>query len=370
MPYDTSVVFRDVGFRFESAPDPLFAELSVHLPAGFTGIVGANGAGKTTLLRLATGELVPGQGTVQSPPHAVYCAQRTDEAPEGLAALLTATDSEAHWLRGRLAIEPGFGERWGSLSHGERKRAQIASALWREPALLAIDEPTNHIDSEARSLLVQALERFRGVGLLVSHDRELLDALCAQCLWVEPPGATLIPGGYSRSSAQREAERAGARREREQARRERDQLRREVVRRREQASRSHRDRSKRGLALKDHDARFRKNLARVSGKDGRAGRLLRQLEGRSRRAESRLDAARVEKRHELGIWLPGSRSRRSLLFRIDAGSLPLGGGRRLRFPALAMRPDERIGATGANGAGKTTLLRHILENVIPAGSCW
>ncbi len=361
MPSDASVVFHDVWFRYDSAGDPLFASLSVHLARGFTGIVGANGAGKTTLLRLATGGLSPEQGTVQSPGDAIYCAQRTDDPPAGLRPLLEADDKEAYTLRGRLGVAPDFASRWHSLSHGERKRAQIAAALWRAPALLAIDEPTNHIDSEARQLLVRALERYRGIGLLVSHDRELLDALCTQCLWLEPPAAKLVPGGYARAKAQRDSDRASAQRERDKARRERDRTHREVVSRREQASRSHRDRSKRGLALKDHDSRFVKNLARVTGKDGRAGRLLRQLEGRSDRAEAKLAAARVEKTYELGIWLPGSRSQRTL-FQIAAGTIALGGGRQLHFPELAMRADDRVAITGPNGTGKTTLVQHILAS--------
>ena len=191
MPHDTAVVFRGVGFRFDSALAPLFAHLSVHFPPGFTGIVGANGAGKTTLLRLATGELAPDQGVVQSPARAVYCAQRTDEPPEALPALLAATDAEAHALRGRLGIEPSFGERWGSLSHGERKRAQIAGALWRDPALLAIDEPTNHLDLPSIECLQAALADCPCGLLLVSHDERLLSAL-AHTRWEIREGALEI----------------------------------------------------------------------------------------------------------------------------------------------------------------------------------
>jgi ATPase subunit of ABC transporter with duplicated ATPase domains len=313
-------------------------------------------------LRLATGALVPELGAIDAPGDAVYCAQRTDNPPGGLASFLDADDNEAYTLRGRLGVEPDFAARWRSLSHGERKRAQIAQAVWREPALLAVDEPTNHIDAQARELLIEGLQRYRGVGLLVSHDRELLDALCEQCLWLDPSGATMFQGGFTKTKAQRDAERTTAVRERDRARRERNRMHREVVQRREQAQRSHRDRSKRGLAIKDHDARFKKNQARLTGKDGQAGRLLRQLEGRNERAEAELQTAQVDKRYELGIWLPGSRSRRSTLFFIDAGETALGGGRHLCYPTVTMKPNERVAITGANGSGKSTLLRHILAN--------
>ena len=105
MPSDDSVVFRELSFRFDSASDPLLADLNIHFRPGFTGVVGANGSGKTTLLRLAVGELQPQQGSVQRPSTAIYCPQRTDHAPPELARLLDEYDAEAYELRGRLGIE-------------------------------------------------------------------------------------------------------------------------------------------------------------------------------------------------------------------------------------------------------------------------
>ena len=369
MPDDNAVVFRDVTFRHNPAQDPLLRSLNAHFPRGFTGVIGANGAGKTTLLRLAIGELEAEQGQVQAPADAIYCPQRTEEPPADLDQFLEAYDGDACALRGRLRVEPDWSQRWESLSHGERKRAQIGVALWRDPILLAIDEPTNHIDADAKGLLLGVLQRYGGIGLMVSHDRELLDELCMQCIWLEGSSASLFSGGYTQAAEQRQREHQSAQRERANAKREHDRLRREVARRREQASRSHRERSKRGLARGDSDARAKIDQARVSGKDGQAGRLLRQLAGRSRQAEARLAHARVDKKHELGIWLPGSRSPRSTLFHLEAGSIPLGShGRSLHFPTLSMKPDERIAIVGPNGTGKTTLLRHIESTVsLPQG---
>ncbi|HSG90311.1 MAG TPA: ATP-binding cassette domain-containing protein [Pseudomonadales bacterium] len=360
MSTDSFVALRDVAFRHSAASEPLFTALSVHLPRGFTGVVGANGAGKTTLLELVMGRHEPERGSVEAPGFRVLCAQRTDRPPPELEPFLAADDREACVLRGRLGLDALRARAWATLSHGERKRLQIAAALWQGPDLLAIDEPTNHIDAEARALLMDALRRFRGVGLIVSHDREFLDGLCTRCLWMEPPTATLFEGGLTSARAQREALREQALREQGIARRARDELVRETTRRREVASRSDARRSRRGLARKDADGRARRNLARVSGKDGQAGRLLSQLDGRVRAVETRLDGAFVEARHELGIWITGAPSRRSQVLAVEAGCLPLGGGRVLRFPALRVRPGERVAVTGANGAGKSTLLRHLL----------
>ena len=93
-------------------------------------------------------------------------------------------------LKSRLGVEEDWETRWSTLSHGERKRAQIGVALWREPDVLAVDEPTNHLDAQARDMLKNALEAFTGVGLLVSHDRELLDSLCDQCCFIDPLHST------------------------------------------------------------------------------------------------------------------------------------------------------------------------------------
>ncbi|MFR3052255.1 MAG: ATP-binding cassette domain-containing protein, partial [Eggerthella lenta] len=83
------------------------------------------------------------------------------------------------------------------LSHGERKRIQIACALAAEPQVLALDEPTNHLDAPTRALVAQALASFKGVGLLVSHDRALLDELVQSCVFVEAGRALAIPGTYT-----------------------------------------------------------------------------------------------------------------------------------------------------------------------------
>ncbi|MFU8816505.1 MAG: ATP-binding cassette domain-containing protein [Pseudomonadales bacterium] len=356
-----SVALRGLSFEYDCGSAPLFSGLSLPLPRGFTGVVGANGAGKTTLLRIVAGELAPTAGHVQGAADAVYCAQRTDAAPRVLRDFLDDWDAEAFDLRGRLGIEPDYLARWDTLSHGERKRAQIACALWQRPTLLAIDEPTNHIDARARECLIDALHGFGGVGLIVSHDRALLDALCGQCLWLEPPNARTYPGGFSQAREQRRLEREHLIAERSKAVRQHDALQREIVTRRERAAREPIDRSKRALARNDSDARAKINLARVT--DGKAGAALRQLHGRAEQARSRLAAAQVDKTYDTGIWISGARSQRDRLFSLGPGAIPLGTARVLRFPRLAMRPADRIAIIGDNGAGKSTLVRHLMGNL-------
>ena len=223
------IIFHNVSFAYETASAPLFTHLTAHFQTGWTGVVGVNGAGKTSLLRLATGELSPQRGTVQEAGDAIYCPQRTDTAPPLFAEFIQASEGDAHEIRGRLKIADAWLTRWDTLSHGERKRAQIGAALWRQPHILAIDEPTNHLDAEARGLLIGALHAFSGVGLLVSHDRELLDALCHQCLFMEPPRATMRPGGVTQGTQAARQEAASIRQQARLAKRERIRLEREAA---------------------------------------------------------------------------------------------------------------------------------------------
>ncbi len=194
------LTFQRVSLTYESMSRPLIEGLSVAFPTGWTGIVGANGAGKSTILRLATGELHPDAGRIGSPGNAIYCAQRTDEAPPALDALLRSEEPHARALQGRLRLSPAWVDRWTSLSHGERKRAQIAVALWRSPLVLAIDEPTNDIDAEARGLLLDALRSFPGIGLLVSHDRPFLSRLTRMEWLIQAEGLRVeVPDRYDGS---------------------------------------------------------------------------------------------------------------------------------------------------------------------------
>ncbi|UCD57444.1 MAG: ABC-F family ATP-binding cassette domain-containing protein, partial [Candidatus Hydrogenedentota bacterium] len=298
-----SISFQNISFTYDTASSPLFEELTVHFPAGWTGVVGANGTGKTTILKLATGELKPQRGHVQIPETATYCPQRTDEVPPMFANLIRATDGDAWKIKRRLDIADEWVQRWDSLSHGERKRAQIAVVLWGRPQVLAVDEPTNHLDIEARSLLAAALRSFRGIGLLVSHDRELLDTLCRQCLFVEPPEAVMRPGGYTQGSRQAMKEEEYIRKQYDIAKDVAGRLKREAVRRRDAASRARRRLSKRGLDPKDHDARDKINLARVTGKDGVDGKRLRQIDSRLRQARNKQEQYKVKKTYRMGIWL-------------------------------------------------------------------
>ncbi len=365
------LTFHNVSFSYGAPGGDLFAGLGVSFAPGWTGIVGSNGCGKTTLLRLAAGELAPVRGEIQRPPAIAYCPQRTDAPPALLAPFLTAADALACELRGRLGVAPDYLARWDTLSHGERKRAQIAAALWQEPDVLAVDEPSNHIDATARELLLARLAEYRGIGLLVSHDRALLDRLCQACLFIDPPQAVLRPGGYTQAFAQHQAD---IERERElytKAQREMQRLRQELQRRRQDAARKQKQRSKRGIAAKDHDAKTKVDMARLT--DSKDAASLRQMQGRIAQAADKLAAYDPRKDMQTGIFVPGRHRHHSFLLHLESGAATAGGAhggaasaeaaRVVAYPELHLAADARVALTGANGAGKSTLLEHIVPQL-------
>lgn len=348
---------------------PLFTDLTMQFPVGWTGIVGPNGAGKTTLLQVATGKLTAPSGQVHRQGLSLYLAQRTDDPPELFEDFIWAPDATE--LKARLQVREDWPERWSTLSHGERKKAQIAVALWREPAVLALDEPSNHIDASARRLLRLALKEFSGIGLLVSHDRALLDELCTQCLLLDPPDAVLRPGGVSEALAQQANDEKGAHNANEALRGTENRLKAEAQRRRviaEQKASASRGSKQKKIPIHDHDGRAMRNLAKLTGKDAYSGKMVALMNQRAGKlAEQRADIS-VKKRYATGIWVDGaSYIPRDFLLRLPAGSLPLGGGRQLHFPALAIGGTSRIAITGANGLGKSTLIRHLRDHLqLPA----
>ena len=362
----SSLVFHNVSFAYDASPNGLFSQVQFGLSEGWAGVIGENGCGKTTLLRLACRELEPRRGRIDAPSSHVYCPQRTDKPMPESSTFLAAGDGEAFRMRGVLGIEGDWLGRWDTLSHGERKRIQIATCLWLRPDLLAVDEPTNHLDVDARGMVLRALRVYRGIGLLVSHDRELLDELSAHSLFVSPPHVRLRAGGYTTAVDAVRAEERAAREERRRILETRQRLERELHERRIRAQKVERAKSLRGVESRDHDAREKARAARDH--DHGSGKNLRQLEGRVRQATERESAISATPLRDLGIGLHSHPSDRNAVIRLAAGSLSLGPTRHLEFPDLLVQPQDRIAVTGPNGSGKSTLVRHIVAaSALPPG---
>jgi ATPase subunit of ABC transporter with duplicated ATPase domains len=359
-----SLDLRGVCFAHSDAV-PLFSDLDLRLRPGWYGVVGANGAGKTTLLRLLAGELEPDQGRVSPDPRRLrraLCPQAVEHAAPELRALARDTSARAAELRGRLALAPAALDRWPTLSPGERKRWQIGAALAQEPELLLLDEPTNHLDAEGRALLLSALATHRGIGLVVSHDRALLNALPEHTLRIASGGVRCWPGPHDaarslweRDAAERrDAEAAVRARERVLERRLADQRQRRQVAEHDMRT------SQRMKSVHDSDARFRYKLTRGRSAEVSAGRAIGKLRRELERTQAlRQGVGELELGRSLYVdWRPAPQS---TLFELRRTELRAGGRALLGKVDVRIGRSQRVRIEGPNGSGKTTLLAAIAD---------
>ncbi|MBN2357550.1 ATP-binding cassette domain-containing protein, partial [candidate division KSB1 bacterium] len=348
-------------FTYQQAVEPLFDSLSFQLQTGWTGVVGANGSGKTTLLKLLTGLLEPDYGAIHFDGQSCYCEQRTDFIPDLLHTFIASRTQSAFRIKHGLQIQDEWINRWQQLSHGERKRCQIAVALYLNPALLAIDEPSNHLDHSGRKVLFHALQSYQGVGLLVSHERELLDELCRHTIFLMPGRVDLRKCNYSTAAAEIAREEKAQLQEYVQVKREVKKFKRKVAAQKQQAQQSDKRRSKAALDRKNHDARAKKDLARVTGKDAVAGRSVRRLQSQLQRTADYQQSLKVKKSYTLGISFNDRKIARLFPLIINSGSLTMGEDKFLRIPELTVQEGEKIGIIGDNGSGKSMFIEHCLN---------
>jgi ATPase subunit of ABC transporter with duplicated ATPase domains len=161
-------------------------------------VLGLNGAGKTTLLKVLAGIEQPDTGTVE-PGHGLrlgYFAQEHDTIdPDATVWENTrhaAPDTGAQELRNLLGAFLFSGEqldqRAGTLSGGEKTRLALAGLVSSAANVLLLDEPTNNLDPVSREQVLDALRRYEGAVVLVTHDPGAVSAL-------EPERVILLPDG-------------------------------------------------------------------------------------------------------------------------------------------------------------------------------
>jgi ATP-binding cassette, subfamily F, member 3 len=342
------------------------AQASIH-PGERIGLIGANGSGKTSLFALLRGELHPDKGEVDFPGHwrVAHVAQETpalerpaleyaidgDSALRGLEARLAAAhdglvmcelhaalaDAGAYTVRARaekLLAGLGFSHAEmerpvSNFSGGWRMRLNLAQALMRPSDLLLLDEPTNHLDLDAIIWLEEWLKSYPGTLLIVSHDRDFLDAVVTAVVHIDQQKLRRYSGSYSSFEAQRAQNLVLAQGQVEKQQRER-------------------------AHLQSFIDRFRAKATKA------------------RQAQSRMKMlAKMEDLAPLHVAAPFSfefreplRAPNPLLV-FEAVQAGYGDKVVLENINLSLQSDQRIGLLGVNGAGKSTLIKTIAGALPP-----
>ncbi len=188
-PRSGDIVFKGSDLTVGYPGKVVFTDAEIEVKRGEkVALIGRNGEGKTTLMRVIAGELTPISGTARTG-HNVsmgYYAQNQEDALDRNLTVFETLDNIAVGdirtkLRDILAQFLFRGEdidkKVSVLSGGERARLGMARFMLQPYNLLALDEPTNHMDIKSKDILKQALKAYDGTLIVVSHDRDFLDGL-------------------------------------------------------------------------------------------------------------------------------------------------------------------------------------------------
>ena len=232
--------------------------------------------------------------------------------------------------------------------------------------MLLLDEPTNHVDEAARLLIAAALHEFRGVCLLVSHDRALIDALAAQTVRIERGALAAVDGGYTRARAVWQHERAGALAHRRAAVREVEKAERKLRDARRVQASAERGRSARARLRNADDSDGRTLAARTLADwaEAKASRSVAVRRDRLSERQATLADTWVDKELGRSVFARYSPCPRPRIAALAAAELAHGEHVVLRDVHVAVERDARIRITGRNGAGKSALLA-ALHSALP-----
>ena len=359
--------------RLRRGPEPLLDSATASILRGEkVGIVGRNGSGKSSLLALIKGELTPDQGNLEIPGGLTFAAvtqelpdsdrpviehvidgditlrrceqilaeaERREDGIQHAQALADFDQLGGYTARSRAAaLLDGLGfdskridQPIKEFSGGLRMRANLAKALMCPSDVLLLDEPTNHLDLDAVLWLERWLQSYPGTLLLVSHDRDFLDAVINRVLHVSLGSLSAYSGNFSDFETQRAARLAQQQAQNEKVRREADHVRSFVE-------------------------RFRAKASKARQAQSRLKWLERLPTLVTQRVEHTFDWQFLEPR-KLPVPLVS-------LDRISAG---YGNQVIIDDFSLSIPPGARIGILGRNGAGKSTLIKSIAGQLAPLG---
>ena len=364
-------MIRLQNLTLQRGPQRLLEDAELTLHAGQkAGLIGANGAGKSSLFALLRGELHPDSGDCLLPAdwRIAHMRQEVDtlerlavdyvldgdlrlrQVQRDLAAAEAAHDGAAQArLHAELDSADGYtadararkllaglgftneqmDRQVGDFSGGWRMRLNLAQALMCPSDLLLLDEPTNHLDLDAIIWLEDWLKSYPGTLLLISHDRDFLDAVVDHVAHVDQRKLTLYRGGYSAF------ERARAERLAQQ----------QQAYEKQQAQRAH---------MESYIARFKAQATKARQAQSRIKALERMEE---------LSAAHVDSPFDF-VFRESTKISSPL---IDLSDARLGYGDKtvLEKVKLQLTPGARIGLLGPNGAGKSTLIKNLSGELEP-----
>jgi ATP-binding cassette subfamily F protein 3 len=324
----------------------LFRDVSFQINRGDrTGLVGPNGAGKSTLFSIILGEQGPDEGKVTMERGISFGFLPQESAPAGDETVLELATMHAaehsRWevepkarriLRGLAFRESDFDRPARALSGGWIMRAQLARLLVQQPDLLLLDEPTNHLDLESLLWFQEYLQGYPGAILMISHDREFLNALIGRVVEIAWQRLHVYAGNYDDYLREKEA-------------------------RAEQHRQAYENQQKEIAKLQDFADRFRAKASKAA----QAQSKLKQIE-RMEKIEAPLEQAKT-----VAFRFP--QPPRSGLRVMALRGVDFAYGDLVVYRGLDYEVErgQRTVLVGPNGAGKSTMLKLLAGMLVPQG---
>lgn len=354
-------------FSYEGSADDVLENVSFNIDTNWKlGFIGRNGKGKTTLLRLLMGDYKY-QGSITASTYFDYFPYYVS----GEDVEKTASELIEKW-------KPGV-EEWQvliqmnqiqidaeclyrpikTLSHGERTRVMLAVLFAAENEFLLIDEPTNHLDQAARDIVKNYLASKKGF-ILVSHDRDLLDAVCDHVLVMNRSTIEVQTANFSTWWENKEKSDAFAKAEKEKHLKEIGKLKAAADRTGRWADKS--EGSKIGYdPIKETDrsissrsyigGKTKKMQARVKAYEKRVDREIEEKEGLLQDIENVVDLKVMPLEFHKNILVDAQKL--SLSYK---DSMPL-----FNNLTFQIKRGDRIVISGENGCGKSSIIKAILN---------
>ena len=355
-------------FCYEGSFDNIFDEVSFSIDTNWKlGFIGRNGKGKTTFLNLLLGKYEY-SGSISTNQHFDYFPYKLSDSEMNL----TADELVERWKPGveswkvicelnKMGVDCELLYRpISTLSFGERTKVMLAVLFSGENEFLLIDEPTNHLDRDGREIIKNYLREKQGF-ILVSHDRDLLDAVTDHCLVLNRSSIEVVSGNFSTWWENKEKADAFARSENEKHLKEIGKLRSSADRAGRWADKN--ENTKIGFdPIKEHDrnistrayigAKTKKMQSRVKNFEKRIERGIEEKEGLLKDIESVDDLKLMPLRHHKKCLVE---CRDFSLRYADSSENTLSN---LSFQLMQ---GDILFLSGENGCGKSTLIKAILS---------
>ena len=368
----------NVTFCYEGSYQNIFENVSFHIDSDWKlGLIGRNGKGKTTFLNLLL-EKYEYQGAITASvvfdyfPYLITdeqkglcCAEFLEEWKTGCEFWRVICELEKLGLDAEVLYRP-----FGTLSHGEQTKVMLAVLFSGENDFLLIDEPTNHLDQMSREIVKEYLRKKKSF-ILVSHDRDLLDACIDHVLVLNRHTIEIQNGNFSSWWLNKERTDAFHQSENEKHNKEITKLKKAADRAANWADKN--ERTKIGFdPVKEHDrnatrayigAKTKKMQSRVKQMGERMQREISQKEGLLWDIEHPVDLKIMPLKHHkerlvlarnysLSYFVPEKKNREEAVL-----SKPV-----LQDFDFEVSQGERVFLQGENGCGKSSLIKAILSH--------